>query len=183
MPPSFALPPVVYWRGTNPGSEIASGAKLPPISDCGDQCCGHDRSNPRHPHKAAARFVLAADCSKVCIDLANPTIYVIELIDQVEEELAGKLRKCSTVYRLADQSGEPRRALRQHDPILGEQTSRVVYQRGSIVHQAIADTMQRLQVLAFKTLHWDKPHSWPISSLKDRLRVGSIVFGPHGSDE
>ena len=53
------------------------------------------------------------------------------------------------------------------------------------MHQAIADTMKCLQVLAFKALHWDKSHSWPISSFEDRLRVCGVVFGAahEGLDE
>ena len=79
--PRLAAGCILAGHQANPGSKIASGAKLPPISDCGDQCCGRNRSNPGHPHNAAARFVLAADCSKACIDLANSTIYFAELVD------------------------------------------------------------------------------------------------------
>ena len=116
------------------------------VVDGSDQGGGDDRPDAWQLSKPAAGGVRAADSDDPRVELLDPSIDVAELIEEIGEDLGCEVGQLSLGDRRRRLSRKAPRALRQHDPVLSQQSARVVDQRGAQVNQPLARTVQRLQV-------------------------------------
>lgn len=64
----------------------------------------------------------------------------------------------------------------EHDVILGQQSSYLIPQLRTVVDQAAADAMKRLQVLRGHGLLGNKPHLGPADGLTNRGGISCIIL-------
>jgi len=140
--PRFATRRILAWHQADPGSQVATRPELPAVVYRCQECRGHNGTDPRDAHKAPTGRFVAADCNEVLVDVSDAPIEIPELIQQLLEELAGEVGELGFDNCLPHLESEARGTLWQHDPVLGEQASGVVDQRGAVVDQAVADAME-----------------------------------------
>ncbi len=110
------------------------------IHRCDERGRDH-RPDARQRSKPTACGMFAADANELGIELREAGFYVGELIDQLRKQLAGKFGQISLSYRSRSLLTEAPRTFGQHDAILGEKPSRVVYERGALDDQPLTHAM------------------------------------------
>jgi hypothetical protein len=89
--PRFAAGCVLSWYQADPGGELAARSEMTAVIDRRDQRGGDDRADARQYGEPAAGGVRAANRDDPCVELFEPAINVVELVQQVGEDLAGEL--------------------------------------------------------------------------------------------
>src|SRR5262252_203342 len=71
---------------------------------------------------------------------------------------------------------QPVEPLPHRDAVLQEKAADLIDDRGSLPHQAVAHTMQRLQIELFVRFWRDAPRRGTLHGFSDRMRVSKVVF-------
>ena len=114
------------------------------IVDGGDDRGGDDRLTPGSlTSRRQVSFVRQR--STIVASSLDPTLEVVELVQQLAEDGRAKVRQVATGDDGRCLCRKAPGILRQHDPIFGKQTARMVDRGRPLADQAVAGTMKRLQ--------------------------------------
>src|ERR1700681_556394 len=106
----------------DPRCHLAARAKLSAVVDGSDDCRGDDRADARQLGEPPATLIRAAEANNRRVELLNPTIEVVQLVQELAEDRSRQVREVATGDGGRCLRGKAPRTLWQHDPIFGEQT-------------------------------------------------------------
>src|SRR5271170_2254553 len=124
--PRLAASRILSRHQPDPRGHLAARPKLSAIVDGGDDRSGNDRADAGQLREPPTSLIRAAEGNHRRVELLNPTIEIVQLIQELAEDHPRQVRQVGTgngSWRLGSKTP---RALRQHDPIFGKQTARMV---------------------------------------------------------
>src|SRR3546814_17340287 len=71
---------------------------------------------------------------------------------------------------------EPGRTCRHDDAILGQKTTSVIDQRGSLNDQSVRRSVKSLQILLFDALQRHEPHGWNVCSFENGFGINRTIL-------
>src|SRR4051794_5682016 len=140
--PWLAAGRILSRHQPDPRRHLTARAKLSAIVDGRDDRRGDDWTDARQLGKPPTSRIRAAYGYHCRVKLLNPTIELVELVQELAEDCSCQVRQIGIGDGGRCLRCEAPRALRQHDPMFGKEASRMVEQSGALAAQPIPCTMQ-----------------------------------------
>src|SRR5438132_9034433 len=105
MGPSLHLPPLEYWRGTNPqpSGELAAVAIVLGVADGGHYGTGGERADAGERGQALRRCTALGMLRDLAIELSKAQL---ELTQMLEQQLQATLHHCRQPFRVGQHRGQ-----------------------------------------------------------------------------
>src|SRR6266567_1897698 len=165
-----------------PSGEVAAFAERIAIANGSYHCAGDDRPDPRHAHQPLATGIPARDgldLARQALDaLIEPAPVASQFLDRPHharrEDIGARTED------LGELSPQETQALADCNAALQEEGADLVDDAGALADEALAHSMQRLQVELFGRLGGNELHRRALNGFGDRLGIAEVVLLPLG---
>ncbi len=161
-----------------PGGQLPAILELPGVADGRHQGAGRERADSRDRGQFATRGLLSMPSLDLRIQFIHLPIQSLKMRSQALQQLAqhpGQLI-LAVLQDFRQALGNVADALRNDNPVLGQESADLVGLRRPRFDEALPGAMQRQHRLLFAGLDRHEAHRWSGHRLADRLGIRRVVL-------